>query len=188
MVKALRRLEDIQAVGIGAVDLGTVPPRRLTGLATYGLAANAWELRRLKPREKQIAVLAATAKVMPARAVDDVLEVFDLLMTGELLGKAERQSKEEKLRRFPRVSRNAGRLASAVKVLLEMVEVDQDVGLGMVWDIIEKTVTRSELRHAVEAIDELVPAGDAEDGQRFAELAGSQRFRRVAPALRQRPH
>lgn len=93
MVKALRRLDDIQAVGIGAVDLGTVPPRRLTGLATYGLAANAWELRRLKPREKQIAVLAATAKVMPARAVDDVLEVFDLLMTGELLGKAERQSK-----------------------------------------------------------------------------------------------
>ncbi len=172
MVKALRRLEDIQAVGIGAVDLGTVPPRRLTGLATYGLAAGAWELRRLKPREKQVAVLAATAKVMLARAVDDVL-VFDLLMTGELLGKAERQSKEEKLRRFPRVSRNAGKLASAVKVLLEMVEVDQNVGLGVVWDLIEKTVTRSELRHAVEAIDELVPVGDDElDGQRLAELAG----------------
>lgn len=59
-------------------------PFELVGLATYGLAATAWELRRLKPREKQIAVLTATAKVMLARAVDDVLEVFDLLMTGEL--------------------------------------------------------------------------------------------------------
>ena len=173
MVKALRRLEDIQAVGIGAVELSAVPPRRLAGLATYGLAGNAWALRRLKPREKQIAVLAATGKVMLARAVDDVLEVFDLLMASELLGKAERQSKEEKLARFPRISRNAGKLASAVKVLLEMVEVNQDVGLGVVWDMIEKTVTKSELHHAVAAIDELVPAGDAElDGQRLAELAG----------------
>jgi len=173
MVKALRRLEDIEAVGIGAVELGAVPPRRLAGMAAYGLAGNAWALRRLKPREKQIAVLAATGKVLVARAIDDVLEVFDLLMTSELLGKAERQSKEEKLARFPRISRNAGKLASAVKVLLEMVEVNQDVGLGVVWDMIEKTVTKSELRHAVAAIDELVPAGDAElDGQRLAELAG----------------
>jgi len=36
MVKALRRLEDIQAVGIGEVDLSAVPPRRLAALATYG--------------------------------------------------------------------------------------------------------------------------------------------------------
>jgi hypothetical protein len=173
MVKALRRLEDIQAIGIGAVDSGTVPPRRLTGLAAYGLAGKASALRRLEPREQRIAVLAATAKAMLARAVDDVLEVFDLLMTSELLGKAERQSKQEKLRRFPRVSRNAGKLAAAVKVLLEMVEVNQDVGLGVVWDMIEKSVTRSELRYAVESIDELVPAGDAElDGQRIAELTG----------------
>ncbi len=28
-----------------------------------------------------------------------------------------------------------------------MVDINQDVGLGVVWDMIEKTVTRSELRH-----------------------------------------
>ncbi|MEV0032801.1 hypothetical protein [Nocardia sp. NPDC050793] len=127
-------------------------------------------------------MLAATAKAMLARAVDDVLEVFNLLMTGGLLGKAERQSKEEKLRRYPRVSRNARKLASAVKVLLEMVEINSHVGLGMVCDIIEKTVTQSELRHAVEAIEELVPAGDAELArQRLAELAG--KLRTVKPFL-----
>ncbi len=86
VVKALRRLEDVQAVGIGAVDLSMVPPRRLTGLATYGLAGKASALRRLEPRSQRVAVLAATAKAMLARAVDDVLEVFDLLMTTQLLG------------------------------------------------------------------------------------------------------
>jgi len=33
------------------------------------------------------------------------------------LSKAERESKDEKLRRYPRVSRNAGKLAAAVRVL-----------------------------------------------------------------------
>ena len=101
VVKALRRLEDVQAVGIGAVDLSMVPPRRLTGLATYGLAGKASALRRLEPRSQRVAVLAATAKAMLARAVDDVLEVFDLLMTTHLLGRAERQSRDEKLARYP---------------------------------------------------------------------------------------
>ncbi|MFI9535512.1 Tn3 family transposase [Nocardia fusca] len=38
--KALDRLADVEAIGMGSVDLSMVPPRRLTGLATYGLAAN----------------------------------------------------------------------------------------------------------------------------------------------------
>ena len=188
--RALDRLADVEAIGMGSVDLSMVPPRRLTGLATYGLAAKATALRRLEPRTQRIAVLAATAKAMTARAVDDVLEVFDLLMTTKLLAKAERQSKDEKLRRYPRVSRNAGKLAAAVKVLLEMVEVDQDVGLGVVVDLIEQTVTRSELRHAVEAIDELVPVGDSElDGQRLTELAGKlSTVRPFLPGLMTRVH
>ena len=131
---------------------------------------------------QRLAVLAATVVVLSARAVDDVLETFDMLMTTKLLSKAERESREEKLRRYPRVSRNAGKLAAAVKVLLEMVEVNQDVGLGVVLDMIEKTVTRAELRHAVQAVDELVPADDAElDGQRLIELAG--KFATVRPFL-----
>ncbi|MFE6922416.1 DUF4158 domain-containing protein [Nocardia sp. NPDC057663] len=173
ILKALDRLRDVEAIGVGEVDLSMIPPRRLTGLATYGLSGKASALRRLEPRTQRIAVLAATATAMRARAVDDVLEVFDLLMTTQLLAKAERQSKDEKVRRYPRVSRNAGKLAAAVRVLLEMVEVDQNVELGVVVDLIEQTVTRSELRHAVAAIDELVPAGDSElDGQRLTELAG----------------
>ena len=80
-------------------------------------------------------------------------------MTTEVLSKAERESKDEKLRRYPRVSRNAGQLAAAVKVLLEMSEVKPDIGLEMVWDLIENAVTKSELRAAVAVIDELVPVG-----------------------------
>jgi hypothetical protein len=181
MLAALHRLADLQSLGIATLDVSTVPPRRLTGLATYGLAGKARALRRL-PREHRLAVLAATVVALSARAADDVLELFDLLMSTDLLSKAERESKDEKLRRYPRVSRNAGKLAAAVKVLLEMAEVNPDLGMGVVWDLIENTVTRSELRSAVAVIDELVPASDAElDGQRLEELAG--RLATVRPFL-----
>ena len=110
------------------------------------------------------------------------MELFDLVMITELLSKAERESKDEKLRRYPRVSRNAGKLAAAVRVLLEMSEVEPGISLEMVWDLIENAVTKSELRTAVAVIDELVPAGDAElNGQRLEELAG--RLATVRPFL-----
>jgi TnpA family transposase len=182
MLAALRRVTDLEAVGVSGIDVKAIPPRRLTGLATYGLASKAAALRRLPKREQRLAVLAATVVVLNARAIDDVLETFDMLMTTKLLSKAERESRDEKLRRYPRVSRNAGKLAAAVKVLLEMVDINQDVGLGVVWDMIEKTVSRAELRHAVEAVDELVAADDAElDGQWLIEMAG--KYATVRPFL-----
>jgi hypothetical protein len=83
---------------------------------------------------------------LSARAADDVLELFDTLMTTELLSKAERESANEKLRRYPRVSRNAGKLAAAVKVLLALEELDPDAGLAAAWELIENEVPKHELR------------------------------------------
>jgi hypothetical protein len=39
-----------------------------------------------------------------AQAVDDALELFDVLMITERLGRAERQSSKDTLRRYPRLS------------------------------------------------------------------------------------
>lgn len=172
MLAALRRLADIEALGVASLDLSALPPRRVIGLATHGLAGKTTSLRRMS-REHRLAVLVATISVLRSRATDDVLELFDLLMTTELLSKAERESSNEKLRRYPRVARNAGKLAAAVKVLLALDELDPDTGLGVVWDLIENQHTKNELRAAVATIDELVPPTDAElTGQRMEELAG----------------
>jgi hypothetical protein len=60
-----------------------------------------------------------------------------------------------------------------VKVLLEMTEVKPDLSLEVMWDHIENSVTKSELRAAIAVIDELVPVDDAElNGQRLEELSG----------------
>lgn len=174
MTNALARVRDLNAAIPASVDVAQVPPRRLIALATHGITGRTSHLRRLRgeQRERLLALLIATVFTLRAKAVDDVLELFDLLMVTDLMAKADRQSRDERLRRYPRVSRNAGKLARAVRVLLEMGETEPNLPLDMVWDLIEGTVTRAELRAALAAIDELVAAADPEyDSQRLEELA-----------------
>jgi hypothetical protein len=53
---------------------------------------------------------------LKAESVDDAL---DLLMTTELLGRAQRESDKENARRHPRLARASARLAVAVEALFE---------------------------------------------------------------------
>jgi hypothetical protein len=115
MVKALDRVAEIAGLGLGELDLSGVPVRRVSELGRYGLAVKAPALRR-HPYTRKVATLLATVRRLEATAVDDALELFDLLMTTELAGKAERQSRDEKVRRYPRVTRHAGKLAEPPRV------------------------------------------------------------------------
>jgi hypothetical protein len=88
---ALRRVGQVAEIGLGTVDLSEVPPRRVVDPARVGMRANTTHLRRLRPRVKQVATLATATVELEARATDDALELFDLIMTSELLAKSDRQ-------------------------------------------------------------------------------------------------
>jgi hypothetical protein len=149
MVRALTRVSEINAVGLGGVDLSGVPQRWVVALARYGMAATATALRR-HPEPRRVATLLATVRSLEARSVDDALELFDVLMTNDLLARAGRESRQQKLRRYPRLSRDAGRLAAAVGVLLDALERDEPLALEAVWEEIESKVSREDLRSAVD--------------------------------------
>lgn len=157
MAAALDRVAEIAALGFGDVNLGAVPRRRVIELARYGMAGKATLLRR-HPRNRKLATLLATVVHLQARAIDDALELFDFLMTHELLAKAYRQSREETLRRYAQVSRDAGKLAAAMAVLLQVTDADTPIGLEEIWRAIEEVVPRSDLRMAVDNLRQVVPA------------------------------
>lgn len=172
MTAALGRVGEVAELGMRQLDLSAVPPRRLAALGRYGMAAKAPALRR-HPRRRRTATLVATVRGLEGRAVDDALELFDVLMTNVLAGRAEREASAEKLRRYPRISKHAARLAAAVEVLLEASEWGEGeaMPLGLVWDAIENVVSRAELRAAVETItDTLPPPGADPDGEWRAAL------------------
>jgi hypothetical protein len=70
------------------------------------------------PHSKRLATLLATVVYLKAKATDDALELFDVVMTSELLARAELQSNADKFSRYARLDKDASRLVSAVSVSL----------------------------------------------------------------------
>jgi len=185
MVRSLERVAEIAGLHMGAVDVaGTgVPTRRVIELARAGFEAKAPKLAALKHHRK-IATLLATVRWLEVTATDDALELFDVFMTGELIGRAGRSSDKETLKRAPGQARHAGVLSAAVQVLFEAETWGEAVPLAVVWDAIESAVgSRAKLRTAMEAVQELIPPKDAEpDGQWRAQVV--ERFNTVRGFIR----
>ena len=166
IIKALDQVAEITALGLAGTGAeALVPPRRLGELARYGMTADAWLIRR-HPDDRRMATLLATVRHLEARSVDDALELLDLLMSAELVNKAQRESDRDKARRHPRLARASARLAVAVEALFDSDGwggPDDEPRVSQVWEAIEAVVSRAELRVALGLVTESVPPPDAED-------------------------
>jgi hypothetical protein len=82
------------------------------------MAAKEPALRR-HPAPRRLATLVATVVHLSASSIDDCLELFDVLMVTELLGKGQRETEKHHAAVHPRLARASAKLAAAVRVLLE---------------------------------------------------------------------
>ncbi|MFI9638034.1 DUF4158 domain-containing protein [Nocardia sp. NPDC051929] len=165
LVAACRRIAQVAGMGVGAVDLAAVPQRRVVDLARRGMTSNATDLRHTRPHSKRLATLLSTAVYLEGKATDDALELFDVIMTSVLLARAERRSAVDKLERYPRISKDAARLAAAVAVLLEAEDWGDEVTIAVLWDHIGNVVSRAQLRASVANINEIMPPDADPDGE-----------------------
>jgi hypothetical protein len=175
IIKALDQVAEIMGLELAALRIeDLVPPRRLADLSRYGMTAKAQQMRR-HPAARRLATLMATVRHLEAKSVDDALELLDLLMTTELLGKAHTAADKEKVRKHPKLARASARLAVAVDALFESDGwggPDEEPRVSAVWEAIEAVVSRSELRAALVLVNESVPPADAADADDWrAELA-----------------
>ncbi|WP_433381035.1 hypothetical protein [Streptosporangium sp. CA-115845] len=103
-----------------------------------------------------------------------ILEMLDLLVSTELLGKAETAAGKERARQHPTLAKHSATLAAAVEMLLEVTEYGEELRLDQVWEAIDAIVPRRALREAVAAVTEMVPPPDADaDGDSRSRPAGS---------------
>lgn len=190
---ALERAQEIAGLGMGAVDVSGVPPRRPAELSRYGVDGKASLLRRHSDA-RRLATLLATTVHLTSRAVDDALDLLEVLIATKLLAKAERESAKEKLRTLPRVERESAKLATALQVVFDTTakQVDTETGeivppkvesLEAMWAAIEQVVPRQELAAAIAALFELTPPLDSDADEAWrAMLVG--RFATVRPFLK----
>jgi TnpA family transposase len=180
MVRSLDRASELLAIGAGKADLARVPVNRVDALARYGLSTKAPILRGLtEPR--RTATLLATTRALEVLAVDDVLDLFALLMATKLLAWAECESNKQRQRDMPRLARASVTLAKAARVLLA-ADV-QAVTATELWAEIERVASRDKVASAIAVVEDLAPFGedDDDDADRRAELV--KRYATVRPSL-----
>ncbi len=171
MVRALERVAEIAQLELSALDMdAVVPHRRVVDLARYGMSGQAAQMRRHSP-DRRLATLFATVVYLETKAIDDALELLDVLVTGELVGKAERHANEDKARRHPQLATASSVLATAVDVLFKAKGWGERVPFDDVWEAIMKVVSDHDLREAHTVVTAMVPPPGTEDPDWRADLS-----------------
>jgi len=173
-VAALHRLEEIRGLGVSDLSLEHLPLNRLRTLARYGAAARAQAIARMAP-ERRTATLLAFAQAFERTAMDDALDLFDLLVTDVVRG-AHKEGEKTRLRTLHDLDAAALHLWEALQVLL-----DTEVEAGAIRT---QTFTRVPRERLLEAGAEVERLTRPPDDNYYAELV--ERYhsvRRFVPTL-----
>jgi hypothetical protein len=125
MVRALQRLKEIRTIGVGELDLSSVPPSRLMVLARYAASARAQAITRM-PEDRRIATLLAFIYSLEVTAQDDAVDLLDLLIQ-MLLARAVRVRQKERLRTIRDLDAAALQLREACLILLDATYGDEEL-------------------------------------------------------------
>jgi hypothetical protein len=96
LVAALRRLVEIRELGVAELDLSRIPAGRLKALARHAATSWAAVIARM-PSDRRVATLLAFARAFEVTALDDALDLLDLIIT-DLLTQAKLAGEKERLR------------------------------------------------------------------------------------------
>lgn len=174
LVHALERAGEIRDTGAADLDLTDVPPTRLRALARYAACATAQTISRMT-EDRKVATLVAFASVFANGAMDDALDVFDLLLT-EIRASSEKDGERDRLRTIGDLDAAALRLLEVCRIVLNDVCPPAEVRPRVL-----ASVPRELLEAATKTVGELARA----QGHNYRkELVDShRRIRFFLPAL-----
>lgn len=185
MKGALQRVEDIAAFQLGRLRLEQIPLNRLSALARYGLGTKAPKLERT-PEPKRTAMLTAVMRHLEAKAIDDALDLFEILMATRLISSAKRSTDKQRLSTLPQLEKAARITARVSKVVIEELELIEqtgcDVDVAALWRALEEVAPRAALSSAAATVVSLVPEDD-DSAETALRGALALRYNTVKPFL-----
>lgn len=176
LVTALQRFEEIRAIGGSELPLDRIPPNRLRALARYGAAARAQAIAQMTP-ERRLATLVAFAAAFEQTALDDALDLLDLLLT-DIIHTAENEGQQTRLRTLHDLDAAALQLWEAIQIVL-----DETIEASRVRSQVFAKIPPEQL---VEAAAQVATLTRPPDDNYYPELVERyQRVRRFLPTLLQ---
>ncbi|QKG59186.1 DUF4158 domain-containing protein (plasmid) [Hymenobacter sp. BRD128] len=174
LVAAVQRLDQIRALGVGDLTLHDLPEARLARSARHAHVAWGQTLARMG-EERRLATLLVFVQALERTATDDLLDLFDGLMTALAL-QGETKRRRERLRSLKDLDRAALLLQQAVRILL-----DDAVPAASLRQEVLGRFGEAPLRAAADAVQAL--ASSPEDPQLQALSGSYATVRRFLPAL-----
>lgn len=158
--RALERVDEIRAYRLGRLRLSQIPPNRMAAMARYALGSKAPLLERTQ-EPKRTAMLTAVMRHLEAKAIDEALDLFQVLMATRLLNTAKRKTEKERLSTLPQLEKASRVLARAAKVLLEELveEQEADLDVAALWATVEEIAPRAAVMTAAATVVSLVSFG-----------------------------
>ena len=172
--RAVKRLDEVRTLACGLPPTDRVPPGRVAALARHAGAARAQAVARM-PKARRAATLLAYVRTLEATAQDDVLDLFDAVVT-RLSADAEEAGERARLRTIRDLDAAALRLEKACAVLFDGNTSDAAVRAAAF-----EAVTPDALRAAMARVVEL--ARPEESSPYVAELREQARRLQFLPAL-----
>lgn len=115
-IDALQRFLDLREFGLKSIDFSYIPPVRLNSLARHAGVLSMHKVSRMR-EEKRIAILVAFVKAYEVMALDDAIDVLDLLITN-IAGEAKKIGTKKRLRTLKDLDKSALALASICELIL----------------------------------------------------------------------
>lgn len=153
LTRAIERLDEVRQLAAGLPRTDRLPKTRVLALARFAGAAKAQAVARL-PDERRAATLLAFIRALEASAQDDVLDLFDMLVT-RMFADAIRKGREARLRGLRDLDAAALTLRKVCALVLDAAVEAADLRKA-VFD----TVPQAALEAAVAQIDSLTRPPD----------------------------
>ena len=153
LARAIVRLDEVRRLSSGLPRTDHLPKTRILTLARFASAAKAQAVARL-PDERRAATLLAFIRALEASAQDDVLDLFDLIIT-KMFSNAIRAGREARLRGLRDLDAAALTLSKVCALVL-----NGDIGDADLRETVFANVPQAALEAAVAQVDSLVRPPD----------------------------
>lgn len=167
LVSALKRYQELKNFEAKKIDLSSIPPVKVQVLARYASTAWAASVARM-PEERRIATLIAFLSAFETSALDDAIDLLDMLIT-DIAKQAKSLGEKKRLRTLKDLDQAAIALRRACAIILDDTYKDENLR-----ETIFASIQRSSIEEAVTIVDEIARP---QDGRFHQELI--ERYRRV---------
>ena len=169
-IVAIKRFIDLKAFNLCDLNFSRIPPVRLKNLARHAGIISMHKISRM-PDDKRIAFLVAFVKVFEVIALDDALDIFDLLITG-ISSAAKKLGQKKRLRTLKDLDKAALALAKICEVIL-----DEDTESTQLRKEIYASISKEKLLESITVVNSLArPTSDNFHDEMLEQYAKVRRF------------